>query len=471
MFYFLCFASAIKYMLAEPVINTIQMRTPRAKSPHRSKQAATEETTMLIDFTQQLESFSLASSTTSTRPGGDSTLRNFLNNRRSPVKAAPVTPGKKNIMTLLDFELPPAPTPRSIPTITVRELETLKSSYLSQISSLKATLSGREAEVDSLKGALNDAERRVGEAQDLVREERNSREHYEKEKGEWEKRSNEMEKVLRSIKEEIIYNEKEREQLQKRLEDAEKRATDAEAKAADAEAKAAEAKSKAILLPEGAAPANAAAQNENGSTAGLFTAEQVQKQIDERLSQLGSELHVIYKEKHINKVANLKARNQKEMGKLKTEIDELKSENTRLSAIEDKLLAAQDGTLSGPLQILPADMAEREKDLKLLEQQRTELEEQKAKLAGMNEEMKTVRAEHLDLLKELERERIEKGELVAAVDEMLALQSETSLAVVQDFRKSITQPPPSRLRGPGFAGGKSKMMRDLERMGSGRNAE
>ncbi|MCV5163677.1 hypothetical protein OFB65_25305, partial [Escherichia coli] len=74
----------------------------------------------------------------------------------------PQRPGS-NLSNILDFDIPPMPTPRSVPTITPRELETLKSGFLSEISSLKASLSGKEAEVTSLKTAVSDAEKRVGE--------------------------------------------------------------------------------------------------------------------------------------------------------------------------------------------------------------------------------------------------------------------------------------------------------------------
>lgn len=83
-----------------------------------------------------------------------------------------------------DFEIPPAPTPRSIPTITPRELESLKSGFMSEISSLKATLSGKEAEVASLKKAVADAERRVGEALEEVRNEAARKEALEIEQAE-----------------------------------------------------------------------------------------------------------------------------------------------------------------------------------------------------------------------------------------------------------------------------------------------
>ncbi|KAH0165326.1 hypothetical protein KCU82_g6711, partial [Aureobasidium melanogenum] len=157
--------------------------SPTPRRP-RTPGTAQSNTTNLIDFTQQIERFADASSrhnvqqTPSRRsPQKSATepnLLSYLNQQRSPNKGARMsTPAKStSLLNLLDFELPPAPTPRSIPTITVRELESMKSQYQSQISSLKATLSGREAEVDSLKKAVGDAERRVGEALENLREEK-----------------------------------------------------------------------------------------------------------------------------------------------------------------------------------------------------------------------------------------------------------------------------------------------------------
>ncbi|KAG9542684.1 hypothetical protein KCU97_g21980, partial [Aureobasidium melanogenum] len=160
--------------------------SPTPRRP-RTPGTAQSNTTNLIDFTQQIERFADASSrhnvqqTPSRRsPQKSATepnLLSYLNQQRSPNKGARMsTPAKStSLLNLLDFELPPAPTPRSIPTITVRELESMKSQYQSQISSLKATLSGREAEVDSLKKAVGDAERRVGEALENLREEKGQR--------------------------------------------------------------------------------------------------------------------------------------------------------------------------------------------------------------------------------------------------------------------------------------------------------
>ena len=186
----------------------------------------------------------------------------------------PSTPraSKNNILNLLDFELPPAPTPRSVPTITVREMESLKSKFSSEISSLRATLSGREAEVEALKRAVSDAERRVAEAMEASREERSKRECVEKEKEQWERRGRDFEEILRKVKEEVLVSEKEKTVLMARIEEADDRARDAEARATEAEARAIEAATKIV---------DTGITSAEGHEGPLFTAEQVQKQIDE----------------------------------------------------------------------------------------------------------------------------------------------------------------------------------------------
>jgi hypothetical protein len=473
--------------------------TPRGKQPAPKEN---DTTNLLLDFTQQMEAFSTSSHQSPSKRTKESQLLSYIQSHRSPSKGTPrgpATPGKQNqnLLNLLDFELPPAPTPRSIPTITVRELESLKSSYLSQISSLNATLSGREAEVESLKKAVSDAERRVGEAHENQREEKNAREHVEKEKAEWEKRGKEVEAVLKDIKKEIIRSDKERDELVRKLEESERRAEEAENRASDAETRALEAESKAGDVTE-------AMISSEGDSAAKFTAEQVQKQLDEKVATLCRELHSVYKKKHETKVAALKkgyeAKADKRCAELQKQIDDL---NSRC----EELQAHKDATFSG---VLPADISaaasERDRQLaaennKRIEEQNAELEEHKAKMAGMAEEIRIVRAEHTELLNALEQERVEKGELVAAVDEMLALQqsdaaapseesSNAAAGAVDDLRRSISSRP-SGLKGPGFsadagsgesrigrlgggpgsfgrAAGKSRILSNIERMGSGR---
>lgn len=427
--------------------------------------------TFLIDFTQQIEGLGRGGHISPSRT--EPNLLQYLNGQRSPAKTTRhsiATPARQsNILNLLDFELPPAPTPRSVPTITVRELETLKSSYLSQISSLKATLSGREAEVESLKRAVSDAESRVGEAQEALREEKSRREHVEQEKKDWERRGVEVENVLKSVKDEVLKGEAEKEELVRRMEESERGAEEAEDRARKAEERFADTLA-ARLDGDG---------DIDGDGARGQMEEQVQRlvavQIDAKIEAVSRELHGVYKEKHERKVATLKksyeARSEKRCADLQARVTELEMNN-------EELVAAKDATFSGQLPEAPA--GEHDAGLKV------QMEEQKAHLARLEEELLTSRVQQDELVQALEQERIEKGDLVAAVDEMLVLQAEQgptqgAMSVVEDFRKSISRRPSaivSGLRPPGEtkigkaglvartpAAGKSRMLANIERMG------
>ena len=322
----------------------------------------------------------------------------------------------------------------------------------------------------------------MGEAAEALREARDAAECVRREKDEWVRRGRDFEDVLRKVRDEVIAGERERAELDERVRDAELRAEEAERRAV-------EAATKIVTVPAGAEQGN------GEGAAPLFTAEQVQKQIDEKVHALSTELHAIYKKKHITKVAGLKkgfeSKTKEKTAELQARVDELETRN-------DELQAKIDGTLSGKVilsGLAGASMEEKEK----AKEQSAMIERQKAELAGKEEELKTAKQEFAGLIKELERERIEKGELVAAVDEMLSLQSDMSTLTpaaannaVEDFKKSIGLgvSRPSGLRGPGFgmqgplasqhqqsrigapaglnrstSGGKSRMMSNIERMG------
>jgi chromosome segregation ATPase len=304
------------------------------------------------------------------------------------------------------------------------------------------------------------------------------------------------------VREEVIAAEKERTDSEERLREAEDRAREAEQRADEAEHRAVEAATK-IVPTAGAASSGSCV---DGNAGPLFTAEQVQKQIDEKVHALSTELHAIYKKKHITKVAGLKKGFE---AKTREKTSELQSRVSELERRNDELQSKIDGTLSG-VQVLPPNLTatgatDREAELEKLKQQSALIERQKAELAGRDSELRTARTEFATLMKELERERVEKGELVAAVDEMLALQADVSTmtpaeasSAVEDFKKSIGigATRPSGLRGPatqsgltrpGFgmgipqpggsrigapaglsrstSGGKSRMMSNIERMG------
>ena len=442
---------------------------PASPTPRGNKVANHEDgtTNLLLDFTQQLEG-GISRRQSPMKSTTEPNLLAHINSQRmpSPTKAAPRTPGgKKNLLNLLDFDLPPQPTPRSVPSITVRELESLKSSCSSEISSLKASLSGREAEVASLKKAVTDAERRVGEALENVREERSAREHAESGKAEWEKKGREVEALLKSVKEEYLAGEKEKDEMAQRLEESSNAREEAELRAAEAATKASVAQS------------DFDGKSSNPSATDALMTARVAKIVDEKQENLARELHTVYKKKHESKVATLKrtyeARGEKRCNELQKKIDELTRQNEEFQAVKESSLSLEQPGNGNA-------------DAQRSNEQKAELEEQKARIAGLLEEMSSVRDTHAQLLIDLESERIEKGELVAAVDEMLALQSEVGApSAMEDFRKSINRPP-SGLRGPGFgenrigrvpppparsiSSGKSRMMSNIERMG-GRRAQ
>lgn len=117
------------------------MRTPRSKAPTtpssrrafrrnspspspapRNKSYQSENTTYLLDFTTQFENGPprLSPGKVTATPS----LRSHYDNARSPTKNPYSTPSRQNnLLNLLDFDLPPAPTPRSVPSISIRELK------------------------------------------------------------------------------------------------------------------------------------------------------------------------------------------------------------------------------------------------------------------------------------------------------------------------------------------------------------
>lgn len=452
-----------------------QSRSPSPTPKGRQSVRRDNDTTnLLLDFTGTFDPTRSARPTPSRRGAGSPTksstepnLLSHLRNQRmpSPSKNTATPSNRKTLMNLLDFDLPPQPTPRSIPSITIRELESLKSQYLSEICSLKASLSGREAEVDSLKKAVNDAERRVGEAQEGFRDERNAREHAEREKDAWEKKGHEVEAVLKSVREEFESSDKEKEELLQKLEESNRSREDAEMKLTEALSK------PTVAQAEGSTDSEATGQADQLSEAVIT--QRVNEQLDEKMENLARELHAVYKKKHEGKVQTLKktyeARAERRCHELQQRIDDMAKQLEELQGSKDNTFSAE-----LPSSLRNPDQTEQRQRL---EAQSAELEEHKAKLAGLTEEMNSMRQSQAQLVQEIEAERVEKGELVAAVDEMLMLQSEGGApSAVEDLRKTISRPPPA-VRSSGIAApkgssipGKSRMMSNIERMGSARAA-
>ncbi|KAF2147726.1 hypothetical protein K461DRAFT_283320 [Myriangium duriaei CBS 260.36] len=449
--------------------------TPRR---HRAGTANSQDgtTSLLIDFTQQFDALtSYHQQRSPLRPMGlspsrtESNLASYMSAQRSPGRRGSPAKQQSSLLNLLDLELPPPPTPRSAPSFSAREVESMKSGFQSQISGIKARLSGKEAEVESLKKALEDAERRVSETEEKERIERIRRETAEAEKDSWEKRGVEVERLLATVKEEVVKNEMERENLVQRTDDAERRLEEVEARNLDLTTKLA-----------------AVGQGESsGSDVDKDEVQRlVQAQLDAKIESVSRELHTVYKKKHETKVATLKksyeARGDKKCAELQARVDDLLQQN-------EELKMGRDETFSGELALSNGGVSKEELNEKRLECDgyRAEVEEQAAQMAGMRQEIESIKQDHARILEELENERVEKGELVAAVDEMLALQASDSVpqAVMEDFRKSLSRPSGLRAPAPGMTveskvarpsglakmgSGKSKMMTNIERMGGGR---
>jgi chromosome segregation ATPase len=387
------------------------------------------------------------------------------------------------MLNLLDFELPPPPTPRSLPTVTIREMESVKSQFQSQISSLTASLSGRQAEVDSLAKAVADAERRVGEAQETVRDERSAREYAEAQMIDWKKKGEEVQNLLQDVQAEMARNDSEREQLLQRLAEAERRAEDAENRSSELETKVIEAESKNVDM-------TTFINNDDGEeNKKIYSELECQTAIAEKVNEVARDLHSAYKAKHEKKIKALKDNYQK---KADERCKELRLQIIRLERQVEEAEKKRDDTFS---KVVPGgDFSKAQdgveatstsvsntEDLQKLESQRAEIENLKAKLAGLQSELQSLRKSHDTLLVDLEAERVEKGELVAAAEQMLSMCGEKIEEMQQDdFRRSQMNvappaPPPKKqaptenaMRNTGFLAGGPSTSRPGSALGNGR---
>ncbi|KAF2633584.1 hypothetical protein BU25DRAFT_405449 [Macroventuria anomochaeta] len=473
-------------------------RSERTPSPTPRRSYRDNDTTnLLLDFTAQIESFAASRNGTPSHANGKPTtepnLRSYYQNKRSPAKGGyvPATPGQNRpLLNLLDFELPPPPTPRSLPTVTIREMESAKSQFQSQISSLTASLSGKEAEVESLSRAVADAERRVGEAQETVRDERSAREYAEAQMEDWKKKGEEVQTILQDVQSELARNDEERDQFLARLAEAEKRAEDAENRSTELETRLIEAESKNVDM-------TTFINNDEDENKKIYSEMECQSAIAEKVNEVARDLHAAYKAKHEKKIKALKDNYQK---KADERCKELRVQITRLERqigdAEDK----RDDTFSkfeefgsksnGPCETCAKNAAagpvSSPEDIHNLEVQRSEIENLKAKLAGLQSELHSLRKSQQILLEELEAERVEKGELVAAAEQMLVLCGEKMESMQQeDFRRSQAAPaqppleprptskptrqqpaPEQAMRNTGFLAGGSSVSSSASRPGS-----
>ncbi|KAI8633903.1 hypothetical protein F5Y19DRAFT_257228 [Xylariaceae sp. FL1651] len=442
--------------------NLSPQRTPRPPVTHDSG-----NTTNLLDFTEQIQSFSsrYAQHISSLRSGSPG---------KSSTNTIAATPQRRQT-DLLDFDIPPLPTPRSIPTITPRELESLKSGFLSEISSLKASLSGKEAEVLSLKAAVGDAEKRVGECLDELHEVRATKEALVEEQETWEKRGRDMETVLRKVKDEIVRTRCEREELESKFEESEKRREAAEIMAQEAE-------SKMAAMRAGKVSSDAASDTSNKSPEKSKVPGS--REVEIAVEKVSRELHSLYKSKHESKITALKKsyenRWSKKIHELESKIEELCEENEKLRVGRDATMTKVD-----PNQTI----LDEERKVQAVKDS-TQIKELSAEIEKLDAVITSVKSDNQELRLLLEKERVEKGELVQLAEEMMSMQSfvqaeapppsppvvKTQTTTANNFRSSVGRA--SGLRAPGSVkkpaesriggvGGERKIGGGLPRPGSG----
>ena len=286
-----------------------------------------------------------------------------------------------------------------------------------------------------------------------------------------------MQRLLQDVQSELARNDSEREQLLMRLAEAERRTEDAENRSSELETKVIEAESKNVDM-------TTFINSDEDENKKIYSEMECQAAIAEKVNEVARDLHTAYKAKHEKKIKALKDNYQK---KADERCKELRVQIIRLEQQVEEVEKKRDNTFS---KIMPGDMgpttgdkcekcgkyantrpsmsASNTEDVQKLEAQRAEIESLKAKLAGLQSELQSLRTSHDTLVKDLEAERIEKGELVAAAEQMLAMCGEKMEELQQeDLRRSQTSsvppsapqqraPPEPNMRNTGFlAGGPS----------------
>lgn len=339
-------------------------------------------------------------------------------------------------MDLLDIDLEPMATPRSIPTITPRELETLRSELQSRISGLEATLSGKEAEVMALKRAVTDAEVRVGKTSEELRNERASREEMEHEKEDLARRSREMEEVLREIKQNIFLEEREKEKLRRQNEEAERQTEELEVRILELQASLDTLRSDRIRSTPSPDKTNTPATP--GVSADIDFA------VKDATEKVARELHALYKSKHERKVSDLKVSYEKRWIK---QVEQLRAD---LKASQDEVLKLQtekEATMSGVIPGQSEAMSRMEGQIEELRRWNDETTAEKklleAEAAGLRSQVDSLTAEADLLRKDVEQERVEKGDLVAQVDLFLSMSAQQDEQRNLDAQRHPVSPPRS----------------------------
>ena len=339
-------------------------------------------------------------------------------------------------MDLLDIDLGPMATPRSIPTITPRELETLRSELQSRISGLEATLSGKEAEVLALKRSVTDAEVRVGKTSEELRNERATREEVEHAKEDLERRTREMEEVLREVKQNIFLEEREKEKLRKQTDEADRKVEEHEVRILELQASLDTLRSERVKCTPSPEKSNAPA------TPG--TSGDIDFAVKDATEKVARELHALYKTKHERKVADLKVSYEKRWVKQVEQLRvDLKASQDEVLKLQTEKEATMSGVIPGQNEAFHKMEGQIEELRRWNEENSAEKKMVEAEAAGLRSQLDSLTSENESLRKEIEQERIEKGDLVAQVDLFLSISAQHEEQPVSQQPQQPVSPPRS----------------------------
>jgi hypothetical protein len=160
------------------------------------------------------------------------------------------------------------------------------------------------------------------------------------------------------------------------------------------------------------------------------------KTVELAVEKVSRELHTLYKEKHETKVSALKKSYERRWEK---KIKELESQVEDLSRENEEVRLGRDTTIT---KVEPKNPTETTEDLETQAARDARTKELEDELKGLTEVVKSVKHDNAELRKLLDEERVEKGKLVQAVDEMIPLVAAfDEMLADMDSAPAIDNPP------------------------------
>jgi chromosome segregation ATPase len=256
-----------------------------------------------------------------------------------------------------------------------------------------------------------------------------------------------MEEVLREVKQNTFLEEREKEKLRKQAEEAERKVEDHEIRVLELQAS-------LDTLRSDRVKATPSPQKGEGPTTPGVTAD-IDFAVKDATEKVARELHALYKSKHERKVADLKVSYEKRWIK---QVEQLRADLKMSQDEVVKLQTEKEATMSGIIPGQTEAFHKMEGQIEELRRWNDEVSAGKkvaeAEVAGLRSQVDSLSTETDSLRKEIEQERIEKGDLVAQVDLFL------SMSAQQEEQRTIQQPqqpvsPPRSEDGNGRPGSSS----------------